>query len=132
MHDPEGSLHEVLGGRLEIEPGVGAALTVPPGPTLSNVAGTGHGGVLAALADVVAAAAVAKAGEPLRKGGLRVAYLRPAVLDGLVRLDAHVVHWGRTSALTRADVTGGDGRLCAAATVTSGPIDVAAPPESSP
>jgi uncharacterized protein (TIGR00369 family) len=116
-----GSLHEVLGGRLECDPGVGATMTVTPTPALSNVAGNGHGGVLAALADVVATAAVADAAAPLRTCGLRVAYLRPAVLDDPVRLEARVVHRGRSAALTRIDVTGGDGRLCTAATVTAGP-----------
>ncbi|WP_433781490.1 PaaI family thioesterase [Actinomycetospora sp. CA-101289] len=112
-------LHEVLGATLESTPGHGALLVVPPGPEVGNVAGHGHGGILAALADVVAAAAVADGGHPLRTASLRVAYLRPAVLEGPVRLRAAVVHRGRATAVTRVDVTGGDGRLCAAATVTA-------------
>lgn len=114
-------VHEVLGGMLESDPGHRATLVVPPGPTVGNVTGSGHGGVLAALAEVVAAAAVRDDRHPLRTQGLRCVYLRPAVLDGPVRVEAHVVRRGRASALTRVEVTGGDGRLCTAATVTAGP-----------
>ncbi|GLZ48126.1 hypothetical protein Acsp06_43110 [Actinomycetospora sp. NBRC 106375] len=115
-------LPDVLGATVGSRPGRDARLTAPPGPALANTAGHGHGGVLAALADVVAAAAVADDARPLRTAGLRVAYLRPAVLDGPMCLDARVVHRGRTSALTRVDVVGGDGRQCAAATVTAAAI----------
>lgn len=110
-------LHEVLGATLESTPGHGALLVVPQGPAIGNVAGHGHGGILAALADVAAAAAVADEGHPLRTASLRIAYLRPAVLTGPLHLHATVVHRGRSTALTRVDVTGGDGKLCAAATV---------------
>jgi uncharacterized protein (TIGR00369 family) len=112
-------LHEALGGALDARPPHSAVLEVPPGAALANAGGRGHGGVLAALADVVAAAAVADHDRPLRTTGLRVAYLRPAVLDGPLRLTATVVHRGRATALTRVDLVGGDGRLCAAATVTA-------------
>lgn len=122
MVDPRGGAGgEVLGGALETDPGQGALLVVPPGPALGNVSGHGHGGVLAALADVVAAAAVHDDRYPLRTRGLRAVYLRPAVIDAPVRLEARVLHRGRASALTRVDITGGDGRLCTVASVTAGP-----------
>lgn len=114
---PERRLHEVLGTTLEVSPGLGAVLLVPPGPAIGNVAGHGHGGVLAALADVAAAAVMTDERYPLCTASLRIAYLRPAVLDGTVRLEAQVVHRGRATALTRVHITGGDGKLCAAATV---------------
>jgi uncharacterized protein (TIGR00369 family) len=113
-------LHEALHGTLEVRAGGCAALEVPRSAPLENVTGRGHGGVLAALCDVVAAAAVAdEERPPLRTSGLRITFLRPAVLDGALSLSARAVHRGRSTALTRVDVTGGDGRLCAAATVTS-------------
>jgi uncharacterized protein (TIGR00369 family) len=113
-------LHGALHGVLDTRPDDGAVLELPPGPTVENAGGRGHGGVLAALADVVAAAAVDDHGAPLRTTGLRVTYLRPAVLDGPLRFTASTVHRGRTTALTRVDVTRADGRLCAAASVTAG------------
>ena len=116
-------LHEVCGADLVVHDHGRAVLGVPPAPTIRNAAGKGHGGVIAALADVVAAAAVADGGPSLRTVGLRVAYLRPAVLDGPLGFTASVVHRGRSTALTRVDVLGGDGRLCAAASVTAGRPD---------
>jgi uncharacterized protein (TIGR00369 family) len=116
-------LHEALCAVLEVRPGGGAVIELPPGPAVENAGGRGHGGVLAAVADVVAAAAVDDEEAPLRTTGLRVAYLRPAVLDGPLVLTASVVHRGRSTALTRVDVLGGDGRVCAAASVTAGVDD---------
>jgi uncharacterized protein (TIGR00369 family) len=113
-------LHEVLHGILEVRAAGCASLEVPRSAPLENVTGRGHGGVITALCDVVAAAAVAdEERPPLRTSGLRITFLRPAVLDGALSLSARAVHRGRSTALTRVDVTGGDGRLCAAATVTS-------------
>lgn len=116
-----GHLHEVLHADLRAGPDGHVLLVLPPGPGVENAAGRGHGGVLAALADVAAAAAVAREDPPpLRATGLRVTYLRPAVLDGPLTFDALTVRRGRSTALTRVDITGGDGRLCAAASVTAG------------
>lgn len=56
----------------------------------------------------------------LRTTALRVTYLRPVVLDGPVSLSARAVRRGRTTALTRVEVTAADGTLCAVASVTSG------------
>jgi acyl-coenzyme A thioesterase PaaI-like protein len=53
-------LHEAVGATLDEGPDRPARITVPPGPTMENAAGRGHGGVIAALADVTAAAAVAR------------------------------------------------------------------------
>lgn len=114
-------LHEALHADLRPGPDGCAVLELPPGPTVANAVGMGHGGVLAALADVTAAAAVAHGDQPpLRTTALRVTYLRPAVLDGSLTLEARAVRRGRTTALTRVDVTRGDGRLCAVASVTAG------------
>ncbi|HEY2222856.1 PaaI family thioesterase [Actinomycetospora sp.] len=115
-------LHEAVHGLLERGATGCAALEVPRSPALENVTGRGHGGVLVALGDVVAAAAVAdEERPPLRTSGLRITFLRPAVLDGALSLTARCVHRGRSTALTRVEVTGGDGRLCAAATITACP-----------
>jgi uncharacterized protein (TIGR00369 family) len=117
-------LHEACGADLVVHDHGRAVLEVPPGPVIRNAAEKGHGGVIAALTDMVAAAAVDDGGPPLRTFGLRMAYLRPAVLDGPLVLTAGVVHRGRSNALTRVDVLGGDGRLCAAASVTAGAVGV--------
>jgi uncharacterized protein (TIGR00369 family) len=116
-----GHLHEVLHAELRAGPDGRVLLDLPPGPSVENAAGRGHGGVLAALADVAAAAAVTREDRPpLRTTGLRVTYLRPAVLDGPLTFEALTVRRGRSTALTRVDITGGNDRLCAAASVTAG------------
>jgi uncharacterized protein (TIGR00369 family) len=92
-------------------------MTLPPGPVVANATGNGHGGVLACAAEVAATAAVHDPDHPLVTSGLRVTYLRPAVLDGGLTLTAHVVHRGRALSLVHVTVTRADGRPCATASV---------------
>ncbi|HEY2195124.1 MAG TPA: PaaI family thioesterase [Actinomycetospora sp.] len=114
-------LHEALQATLGVGADARVLVTLPPGPTAENAAGMGHGGVLAALADVAAAATFAREDQPpLRTTALRVTYLRPAVLDDVVTFEARAVRRGRSTGLARVDIVGGDGRLCAVASVTAG------------
>lgn len=112
-------LHDAFAGDLRVRSNGRTQLRVPPGPFVENATGRGHGGVVAALTDVVAAAAVAdNERPPLRTSGLRITYLRPLVLDGPLTFTATVLHRGRRTSSTQVEVTGHDGRLCAAASVT--------------
>ncbi|MCD2197748.1 hotdog fold thioesterase [Actinomycetospora endophytica] len=92
-------------------------MALPPGPVVANATGNGHGGVLACAAEVTAAAAVHGPEHPLVTSGLRVTFLRPAVLDGGLTFTADVVHRGRALSLVHVTVWRADGRRCATASV---------------
>lgn len=131
---PDGDAAAVLGARFpgrEDTPG-GAGESSEPSPTLvlpgsralANERDTMHGGVLAAVAEL-AAAAVLPGGpqRPVATGSLHVTYLRPAGLDAPTTVHTDTVHAGRSFGVVRADVRNAAGRLAAAATVTRRPLD---------
>lgn len=78
-----------------------------------------EGGIIACLADAALGAAMqttVPAGDAFAPTDLRVQFLRPAPPDGRpLTASATVLHRGRTMAVTRAEVTNGDGKLVAAA-----------------
>ena len=80
-----------------------------------------HGGVYAALSEMLASEATVSAvyGEGLIAVGLsnHTSFLRP-VLDGTVHADARRRHRGRTTWLWEVDFADDEGRLCALARVT--------------
>jgi uncharacterized protein (TIGR00369 family) len=107
----------LLGATLATDDDGRTAMTLPPGPVVANATGNGHGGVLTCAAEITATAAVHDPEHPLVTSGLRVTFLRPAVLDGGLTLTADVVHRGRALSLVHVAVTRADGRRCATASV---------------
>lgn len=96
---------------------------MPATEWLTSPLGTVEGGVTACLADLSMACAVqttmpaATAYAPV---DLRVQFVRPVLPDGrALTATGTVVHRGRTTAVTRADVTNADGKLVATATGSS-------------
>lgn len=120
LADPAGatSVRAALRGTL-VPDGSRVRLRLPPDPAQLNAAGVLHGGIAAAAAEVVSAAAVDDPAAPLVTAGLRASYLRPLVADGGVELVATVEHRGRTTALTTVEAWGSDGRRAVVASVTA-------------
>ncbi|WP_137725868.1 PaaI family thioesterase [Prescottella subtropica] len=105
-----------IGGRLDRTDGV--RLTVPPNPALANKLGVMHGGIQACAMDLAGNAAVSTPDTPMHTASLRINYFRPAPVDTDVVFTAETVRAGRSVAVARVTSTGGDGRVCAVATVT--------------
>lgn len=111
-------LHRTLGITLDEQREGFARIRIATGPvTLGGVAGSVHGGVLAAMVDIVMLAAIAPAfrtGDRLPAGtaDLNLTYLRPA-LGAYVFAEAEVIRMGRQLAMTEISILDGEGRLCA-------------------
>ncbi|RZT86543.1 uncharacterized protein (TIGR00369 family) [Pseudonocardia sediminis] len=102
----------------------GPTLVLPGSAALANERDTMHGGILAAVSELAAVAALPGPAErPLATGSLHVTYLRPAGLDAPTTVEADVVHAGRSFGVVRTDVRNAAGKLAAAATVTRRALD---------
>ena len=114
--------HQVLGVELEERSPGYARVRLPMSERVrGGVAGSVHGGVLSALADITTLAAM----QGMFTGGeraagtaeLSVSYLRPA-LGAYVDAEARVLKKGRTLAVIDVDMKDPDGRLVAKARVS--------------
>ena len=81
-----------------------------------------HGGVLSSLVESVCSRADARAvldqGMAAMGQSISVSFVRP-VTEGTIQVDARVRHRGRTTWVWEAEVTDGEGRLCAIAQMTT-------------
>ena len=105
--------------RIEADEGRVAVL-MPAAEFHYNPIGSVHSGVLATLLDSAAGCAVQStlpAGSAYTSLDLSVKFLRRLTADsGTCRATGHVVHAGRRTALARAELVDGAGRLVAEAT----------------
>jgi acyl-CoA thioesterase len=114
--------HRLLGVELlEQSPGH-ARLRLPAREELrGGVAGSLHGGVLSALADIACLAAMQGLfdgrARPAGTAELNISYLRPA-LGACVIAEARVLKKGRTLAVIDVDLTDPDGKLVAKSRVS--------------
>jgi uncharacterized protein (TIGR00369 family) len=110
-------LHKSLGLELiEARPGYARCLLRTSAFTLGGVGGSVHGGILAALVDIVMLAAlggVFEAGEqPAGTADLAITYLRPA-LGAEITAEATVLKKGRQLVVVEVEISDGAGKLCA-------------------
>lgn len=109
--------HRLLGVELEeMRPGY-ARVRLPVTEQLrGGVGGSVHGGVLSALADIVALGAMQSsftaADRPAGTAELSISYLRPALGDAVIA-EARVLKKGRMLAVLDIDISNPDGRLVA-------------------
>ena len=84
--------------------------------TLGGVGGSVHGGLLAALVDIVMLAALngifADGEQPAGTADLNITYLRPALGKEIFAV-ANVLKKGRQIVVIEVEITDGAGRLCA-------------------
>lgn len=84
--------------------------------TLGGIGGSVHGGLLAALVDIVMLEAMFPSfrenDQPAGTADLNITYLRPA-LGPKVVAEATVLRKGKTLAVTEVTILDGDGNLCA-------------------
>lgn len=84
--------------------------------TLGGVAGSVHGGLLAALVDIAMLRAVMTLLQPNERpagtADLNITYLRPA-LGARITADATVIRKGRHLAVTEVSIFDAEGNLCA-------------------
>ena len=110
-------LHRMLGITLvDQRPGF-ARICLEKGPeTPSGIGGSVHGGVLAAMVDIVMLVAIfsdLQAHEqPAGTADLNISYLRPS-LGERIYADATVVKRGRQLAMVEVEITNDEGQLCA-------------------
>ena len=110
-------LHRFLGLRLEeARPGF-ARISMKTGPnTLGGVAGSVHGGILAALVDIAMLRAQSSLFErdeqPAGTADLNITYLRPA-LGERIYAEAAVLKKGRSLIVTEVSILDEKGVLCA-------------------
>ncbi len=99
-----------------------AVLGYMPREAEYNPMGAVHGGVIATLLDTAMGQAVhtlLDEGDTFATAELRTSYRRPVdVSSGPLRVEAGVLHVGRTSALAEARLVDAEGRLFAHATAT--------------
>lgn len=110
-------LHKTLGLTLEeVRPGFARICLAASPLAFGGVAGSVHGGILAAMVDIVMLEALAKMFEPgeqaMGTADLSITYLRPA-LGAKVFAEATVVRKGRSLAMTEVSIIDAEGRLCA-------------------
>ncbi len=110
-------LHKALGVRLEERHEDFARISITPSAvTQGGVAGGLHGGILAALVDIVMLAAlstVQRPGqEPAGTADLNITYLRPAI-GPRIFAEGTVVKRGRQLAMIEVSILDGEDRLCA-------------------
>ncbi len=98
-----------------------ARVTAAVRDELRQPVGLVHGGVLSSLIESVCSWATARAvlddGMAAMGQSISVSFIRP-VTEGTIQVDAHARHRGRTTWVWAADVTDGEGRLCATAQMT--------------
>lgn len=84
--------------------------------TLGGIGGSVHGGLLAALVDIVMLEAMfpsfAETDQPAGTADLNITYMKPA-LSSKVIAEATVLRKGKTLAVTEVSITDEDGNLCA-------------------
>jgi uncharacterized protein (TIGR00369 family) len=117
---PPPPIMTLVGAAVEsVEPGR-VVFTVEPAEYHYNPIGSVHGGIYATLLDSAAGCAVhstLEAGVGYTSLDLNVKFLRRLTADsGTSRATGHVVHAGRSTALARAELVDGAGRLVAEAT----------------
>lgn len=110
-------LHRTLGLTLEeLRPGFARICLATSALTLGGVGGSVHGGILAAMVDIVMLEALAKMFGPgeqaMGTADLGITYLRPAATRK-VFAEAQVVRKGRSLAMTEVSIFDEEGRLCA-------------------
>ena len=93
-------------------------LVVPPNAALANKLGVMHGGIQACAFDLVGNAALSTPDAPMHTASMRINFFRPAPVDADVVFTAEVIRAGRSVAVARVTSSGGDGSVCAVATVT--------------
>jgi uncharacterized protein (TIGR00369 family) len=113
----EKPLHKMLGITLvERRPGYGKIVLRKTAETPGGIGGSVHGGILAAMVDIVMLVAIfaeMKEGEqPAGTAELGITYLRQAHGDNIYA-EANVVKRGRQLSLVEVDITDDEGRLCA-------------------
>ncbi|MEW6662487.1 MAG: PaaI family thioesterase [Bacillota bacterium] len=104
---------------VEMEPGF-ARMVMPVTPKLLQLYGQVHGGAIASLVDSAVAAAMGcsmSPGERATTVEMKINYLAP-VTEGQVYAESKIVKKGRTLTVGTTEVTDGNGRLLAIATVT--------------
>lgn len=114
--------HELIGVELAARSPGYARVRLPMSERVrGGVAGSVHGGVLSALADIATLGAMGTVfSERERAAGtaeLSISYLRPA-LGAYVDAEARVLKKGRTLAVIDVDLKDSDGRLVAKARVS--------------
>jgi uncharacterized protein (TIGR00369 family) len=117
---PPPPIMTLVGAAVEsVEPGR-VVFTLEPAEYHYNPIGSVHGGIYATLLDSAAGCAVhstLEAGVGYTSLDLSVKFLRRLPADsGTSRATGHVVHAGRSTALARAELVDGAGRLVAEAT----------------
>ncbi|MCC7365812.1 MAG: PaaI family thioesterase [Dehalococcoidia bacterium] len=110
-------LHRALGLTLEeLRPGFARVAIAASPVTMGGVGGSVHGGVLAAVVDIVMLEALAKMFEPGEQpagtADLNITYMRPA-LGNTVFAEAIVLKKGRSLIVTEVSILDDEGRLCA-------------------
>ena len=110
-------LYRQLGLTLdEARPGFARVSMATSQLTLGGIGGSVHGGLLAALVDIVMLEAMfpsfAETDIPAGTADLNITYLRPA-LGSEVVAEATVLRKGKTLAVTEVAILDGEGNLCA-------------------
>ncbi len=110
-------LHRTLGVKVEEAEGGYARISLKTGPlTMGGVGGSVHGGVLAALVDIVMLQALMTAldddDQPAGTADLNLTYLRPALTERVIA-EARILRKGKTLVTTEVSISDSDGKLCA-------------------
>ncbi|MCK9517963.1 MAG: PaaI family thioesterase [Dehalococcoidia bacterium] len=110
-------LHRTLGLKLEEARTGFARIRLDTSPlTLGGVGGSVHGGVLAAMVDIVMLralfATIEPGDQPAGTADLDITYLRPA-LGKRIYAEATVLRKGRQLAVTEVSILDDSGKLCA-------------------
>lgn len=110
-------LHKALGITIdEVRPGFARIVITTSKLTVGGVAGSVHGGLLAAMVDIATLEALVPMFEdheqPAGTADLNITYLRPALGERVVA-EATVLRKGRQLAVTECVILDGEGRLCA-------------------
>tara|TARA_B100001123_G_C15337108_1_gene1033279 strand:- start:1199 stop:1627 length:429 start_codon:yes stop_codon:yes gene_type:complete len=116
-HFEKHPLHQALGVRLEARQEDFARISIAPSEvTQGGIGGSLHGGVLAALVDIVMLAALStvqsEGKHPAGTADLNITYLRPA-LGKLIYAEGTVVKRGQQLAMIEVSILDEQGRLCA-------------------
>jgi len=115
-------LHRALGIKLEeVRPGFARIVMETGSLTLGGIGGSVHGGLLAAMVDIVMLEALSATRQPgdqfAGTAELNISYLRPA-LGKCVFAEATVIKKGRSLAVSEVSIIDDQGRTCARARAT--------------